>query len=463
MAVSKRQIRDAETAFENWIAGRSIKGFDEEENAKFIDAAVRGSLKWMIDEDRIIPLAPGDAGYNYDTAFNTPQEAEHFTAGYGNEPGRGTTGKALGSMFAPIAQHQITDPVRRQMRDPAADVAQDALSTSRYLLPIIAQYAKRTPLGAATMAGGYGLAAGLLNKGISEARGDAPYGETPENIMLTATAAAAGGAANKALAEDQVRRRQLTAKIEQNLGIKRNTPGWDKGLLSRVEEPLKAKSLALPEYTYGDWRKAPLTDFDAATGAAEMPVKFKRPPTVFKGEKSPIPLKRDKSSVITDEIATRFVDELGLDRGDVNIDDVKSWLQEAWLRPLSDKGRMFYPTKQTQMDVSKKRWTALKANEPSQFAADMLVSGAFFEDPEVNKQWEKAKQDYHERYNKIKGRANTPLVSKSDYSKMGQIRVPIAGNIRPALRVSATALAPIATEVLGKYILNKLPERGTND
>lgn len=463
MAISKRQIRDAETAFANWIAGRRIKGFDEEENAKFIGAAVNGNLKWMIDEDHIIPLAPGDAGYNYDTAFNTPQEAEHFTEGYGKEPGRRTTGKVLGSMFAPISQHQITDPVRRQMRDPFVDIAQDALSTSRYLLPIAVQYVKRTPIGAAVMAGGYGLGAGLLNKGISEVRDDAPYGETPENIVLTATAAAAGGAANKALSEDRVRHRQLTSKVEQNLGIKRGTAGWDNDLLSRIEEPLKARSLTLPEYTYGDWRKAPLTYFDAATGAAEMPVKFKRLPAIFRDAKSPILLKRDKGSVITDEIATRFINDLGFDRADVDLDDVKKWLEEAWLRPLSDKGRMFYPTKQTQMDVSKKRWSALKANAPSQFAADMLVHSAFFDDPEINKQWEKAKEEYHTRYNKIKGRANTPIVSKSDYSKMGQIRLPFVGDVRPALRGGVTALAPIATEVLGKYLINKLPERGNND
>lgn len=464
MAISKRNIRDAETAYENWLANRPVKGFDADENTKFSDAAIRGKLKWMIEDDVIIPLAPGDMGYNYETAFNTPQEAEHFTAGYGNEPGRGTVGKLAGSAFAPVSQHQITDPVRRQMRDPVADVAQDAISTSRYLMPIISQFAKRSPLGAAMMAGGYGLGAGALNKGISEVRDDAPYGETPANIALTAGAAAAGAAANKALSEDEVRRRQLSKKIEEKLGIRKGTAGWDSGIEERIEAPLRAQSLQLPEYTYGDWRKQPLMSFDAATGAQDLPVRFKRPPAVFRGANSPIPLKRSATSTISDDIATRFVEELGLPRGEVNIDEVKKWLAEAWLRPLSDKGRMFYPTKDTKMDVSKKRWTGLKSNETSQFAADMLTNQAFFEDPVVNAQWEKAKAEYRKRWEKIKGKANTPIISKSDYAKMGQVRMPITHtNVRPVLRGAATVAVPLATEVLGKYLLRGLPTGGRNE
>ena len=464
MAISKRQIRDAETAYANWIANRSVKGFDDAENKKYADAAIRGKLKWMIEDDRIIPLAPNDMGYNYDTAFNTPQDAEHFTSGYGNEPGRGTAGKLVGSIIAPISQHQITDPVRRQMRDPVTDVTQDALSTSRYLLPVVSQFAKRSPLGAALMAGSYGAGAGLVNKAVSEMRDDAAFGETPENILLTAAAAAGGAGASKALSEENVRKRQLSKLIERNLGITKGSAGWDPGIEERIEEPLKAKSMQLPEYTYGDWRKQPLTSFDAATGAQDLPVRFKRPPNVFKSGTSPIPVKREPGTTITDEIATRFIKELGLERGDVDINDVKAWLTEAWLRPLSDKGRMFYPTKDTRMDVSKKRWTDLKANESSQFASDMLTNQAFFEDPAVNAQWQKAKADYADRWRKVKGKANTPIVSRPAYEKLGQMRVPITGtNVRPFVRGGATILVPMTTEAFGKYLLNRLPTGGDND
>ena len=58
-----------------------------------LSVAVReGRIKWVVEPgeevSKLIMVDETDPRYHSQAAFNTPQEAEHFTKGFGNEPTR---------------------------------------------------------------------------------------------------------------------------------------------------------------------------------------------------------------------------------------------------------------------------------------------------------------------------------------------------------------------------------------
>lgn len=458
MAVTEKQIKKAEEDFLAIMEGSM--GTDAANLAR------DGKIKFIIDNDELVMVGPKDPAYHSEAAFNTPREAEHFTSGYGREPGRSSIGKFVGSAVAPVSQTQIADRIRREQRELLPDIAQDVISTSRYFLPLVSA---GSPIAGATMAGLGALGLGGIGKGISEARGESWYGETPENIALTAAAAAAGAGANRFFAPEELRKRQMEEKVAEKLGISKEDVRKDVGLVKDIEAPLEAQSASLPEYKFGDWKRRPLKQFDTETGAQEMPLRMKRLPMVYQSATSPVPMKRAEKVVdrktgktvrqsVPDEVALRFVDELGIARNDVKLDQVKAFLDEAWLRPLSDKGVQFYPTKSTGRDFTKKQWTKARAVEPSEFVYDLYASQAEFPDKEMDAQWQKAKAEFGKRMKKVSGKEKTPIITPKEYSKMGEYgeRGSLKSKfLRKGLRGLGTVGLPIATEVFGKHLINK--------
>lgn len=456
MAISKQQIMAAENAHLAWQKGSSIDGFTEEENHALRNAALAGSLKWTIIDGTLVPLVPGDEGYDAEGTFNTPREAEHFTAGYGKEPGRGEPGKLIGSILAPLSQHQMADKVRVANRSRGADAAQDIISDSRYALPVLTGMARLSPVGGGLAAAGAAGLIGGANAMASAARNEPWYSETPENIGLTALGAAAGAAGNQYFKKENVRDRQLANKAATRLGISARDIKRDKGLLDEIRLPLEAKSETMPEYKVSDWAKRPVTQFDAVVPNSTPLVIDRLPYPKDKGSK--ILSRKAKSTAISDEIAMQFINELGIDRNAVKLDDVKQFLQEAWLRPFSDLGSRFYPTKATAREFPKSLWVAEKTLEPNEFAKGLYDKMAHFEDPAIQKQWEAAKAKYTQRRRKTNNSKRT-LVTPAEYERMGNygptgsMRAKV---VRPGLRGAATILLPVAAEALGKYVLPKV-------
>ena len=76
--------------------------------------------------------------YGGSKVFDTPQEAEHFTEGFGNEPTRsGGFMDMLKRAAIPHSQYQMHDPLRKYSKSPEADMAQDLLSIGRYVTPFL--------------------------------------------------------------------------------------------------------------------------------------------------------------------------------------------------------------------------------------------------------------------------------------------------------------------------------------
>lgn len=459
MAISKTRIRAAEQDYEDFLAGKPVDIYDEAENKKFIKAAIDGTLKWTIlkaDDggDILVPLAPEDPEYNSKGAFNTPQEAEHFTPGFGREPGRTWYGKTAGAAFAPVTQHNLTDPVRAEQRDIGADITQDVIGDTRYLLPMLGGYLP-TPAKAALAAGGMALGLGAVPAAMSTSRGEPWYAESPSNVALTAATAAAGAAGNKYFSEGNVRDRQLKTQLAKKLAMSPNE--LEPGLLPEVQETLRTTP-----YTIEDWRNRAFKSFDEKYPDAE--VKFKRPATPHKPSPKKnevqagfapkgVPQKLTKNQM--DAVAFRFKNDMGM--VDANINDVADFIRNAYERELTTEGQVFYNKK----SMPKKKWGELRSTgetgEKNPFTRELYKSQAYFDDPVMNEAYQAAYKDYKERWQRMKNKKTATLVTPQEYAAMGKIKDPILGkDIRKPLRFGATMLLPVATELTGKYVLPKI-------
>lgn len=457
MAISKTRIRAAEQDYEDFLAGKPVDIYDNAENKKFIKSAIDGTLKWTIlkaDDggDILVPLAPEDPEYNSKDAFNTPQEAEHFTPGFGREPGRTWYGKKLGAVFAPVTQHNLTDPVRAEQKDIGADITQDVIGDTRYLLPMLGGYLP-TPAKAALAAGGMAMGLGALPAAMSVSREEPWYAESPSNIALTAAAIAAGAAGNKYFSEETVRDRQLKKQLAKKLAMSPNE--LEPGLLPEVKETLRTTP-----YTIEDWRNRAFKEFDEKYPDAE--VKFKRPPTPHKPSPRKnevqagfapkgVPQKLTKNQM--DAVAFRFKNDMGM--YDANLDDVADFIKNAYERELTTEGQVFYG----KQSMPKKKWGELRSTgetgEKNPFTRELYKSQAYFDDPIMNEAYQAAYKDYKDRWQRMKNKKTSTLVTPQEYMDKGKIKV-LGRNIRGPLRFGAAFLLPVATELTGKYILPKL-------
>lgn len=431
-----------------------------------LSVAVReGRIKWVVEPgeevSKLIMVDETDPRYHSQAAFNTPQEAEHFTKGFGNEPTRNNgVENFFNRAIRPHYQNTVNDPIRAMQGHGTRDVVQDALSGTRYVTPAIAALMKLPTGPAAVGAGAVNLGLGLASRELTG--NDEPwYRETFPNIIGSAATAAASAAGNRYFTEENTRKRQLKKKVSEKLGIsEKEIAEKDPGLYDDIMAPLEAKTAALPEYTYGDWRKRPLTQFDAATGAQTMPVTIKRPPMVHADGKSAKIAARKPSTVITDEMATRFLNDLGENRFDANIEDVKKFLK-GWTNKLSNEGATFWPVAGA-VRPTKGQWTKMVKEETNPFTKMMLRKQVSFDDPAVQKQWEQALDEFEKRWQKVKGKTKSPIITPKEYSGMGEysFKLPFLRNgdspvklgFRGPIRAVATLL-PIAAQASLPYII----------
>lgn len=390
--------------------------------------------------------------------FNTPQEAEHFTLGFGKQPTReGGLGDVAYRATMPRYQHQINDPLRKYSKSKAADAVQDILSTSRYAIPFGAMLANIAPLPTMAITTGVGAAA----KGLGALTGEEELQETWPNILGNAAAAGTSVAANRYFSEPVVKERQLKKHVATQLGIKPSQ--LEEGLLPEIKQTLETTP-----YTFGDWRNRPLTQFDAANPDAN--VKFKSLPMVFTPGKEPgttgakvMPKNRDIKLTRQqwDAVAKRFAADVGMP--DADPEQVKKFIMEAWARPQSVEGETFYGKK----GMPKKRWIERKANEENPFTQELYKQQAYFEDPQMQEAYDKAMTDYKARWKRMKTKGpKASIVTPQQYAKMGDYTLPVWAKLgnerlsistRPIIRAGATLL-PLGVQALAPYAIKAFTE-----
>jgi hypothetical protein len=477
--VTNAQIKDAETVHIAWLNGASDERFTPEENRKFQIAADQGKLKWIVDGDKLVPVTDDDSDFFSDRAFNTPREAEHFTLG--NEPGRSPIGKFAGSTFAPIYQHQITDKVRQETKSPTKDLVQDISRGGKFLLPIATQFLAKTPTGAAGLGFVGSAATGLGNRAASEARDEPYYGETLPNILATSAAVGASSAGNKYYSEEAVKNRQLARQIESQLGYPTRHWFWEKSPLdAQMTDEVAKKMAGGNDYTLGDWRNAPLDRFYESVGTRRLPMRMERLPLIFEPSKGPDakgkyttqpvkPASKNKGSAgwskrQWDAVVRRFMEEAGIPDADPN--DVRAFLEEAYFRPESKLGSIFYAPGGVPENFTTEEWAELRATENNPVTAELAAKQGRVIDPELDKKRAKALESRTERYQRLKGRSNkTKIVTPQQYDMMGSYdfklpfikfgKEPVRLPLRPFIRAGATTI-PFAVQAVAPYAIKKI-------
>lgn len=400
--------------------------------------------------------------------YNTPQEAEHFTEGFGKQPTReGGLVDIAESRIIPKYQHQRHDPIRKYTKDPAADIAQDITSTARYALPFL-------PFGPAKIAG---MAAGLgtTGKAVGALSGEEELQETWPNVLATAATASLGAAGNKYFSEEATRTRQLGKRVESQLGYG-NRMSWQASplepeLLPEIEKALKGGNV----YTIGDWRNAPLDRLYEKIGTRALPMTMERLPMVHEPTATVNPETKTYSTGSKvapknkplkwnpqqwDAVARRFIEEAGLPP-DTDPNDVRAFIEEAWSRPESKYGKIFYAKGGTPTGFTTEQWAALRATDKNPVAKELAATKGRVTDEKWDKQRADALKERKARFDRMstKGK-NTAIVTPQQYEKMGSydFRVPfiklgsdnIRLPIRPWIRGAAT-VAPMAAQALLPY------------
>lgn len=391
--------------------------------------------------------------------FNTPQEAEHFTAGFGQQPTReGGLKDVTERAVIPHYQHQLNDPLRKYSKSKLADAAQDVLSGTRYIAPFAAIGAGLAPLPTAAITAGLGAAA----KGLGAVTGEEELQETWPNIASNAVAAGASVAANRYFSEPVVKERQLKKHVANQLGIK---PGeLEEGLLPEIRQTLETTP-----YTFGDWRDRAFKSFDELNPDAE--VKFKKLPIPHKphpskpNEVSPISMPKGVEQKLTknqwDAVAARFAEDMGLEHAD--LEEVADFIRNAYGRSLTTEGKAFYGGE----SIPKKLWgeKRSKTSKLSDFTKEMYKTQAYFEDPAMQDAYTAAYEDYKKRWQRMKNRGpKANIVTPQQYSKMGDYTLPIWAKLgnerlsistRPIIRGGATLL-PLGIQALAPYAIKAL-------
>lgn len=491
--ISKKQIQDAERDFEALV--QSDGDFQQKvRDGKIKFTVIPGDTKSILK--RVDLTNPDQVkAYGGGSLFNTPQEAEHFTVGFGHQPTReGNAIDIVRRAVMPRYQHQIYDPVRKYNQDPAKDAVADAMTNTRYAVPFISILG--LPEKAAQLAGFGGntltkLPTGLGTAGINMAlglganavAGDKNLEETLPNIVANAAAGAASVAANKYFMEEKVRERQLKDQLRRKLGYDKE--GFIKRMLGKdkfaVENPTIMQDAVTTleggnPYTLGDWRDKPLHSFDIENDAKNAKVKIKAPawprePSATPGQTKSTILKKGVTHKFTeqewDAIARRFMaDNPALANAD--IEDVRKFIKTAWERPQSDFGMDFFGPK----ELEKTEWVKRKAttgnlDKGNEAAAILYRENAVFEDPALNEAYNKAMAEYKNRLNRLKtSTRKVKLVSPEDYHDMGdyKVRTPVdlgkqklKIGTRGAIRLGATLL-PLAVQAVGPYVYKAVAE-----
>lgn len=508
MADESKYLLKAEQAYNDLKAGKSV-GLKNEEAIR--EAILKGQLRWgMTSKGSFKPLTPDDS--DYDKGYASPREALHFVKGA--EPSRTEPGKFFGSIVAPVSQHRIEgDPVRSQQRDAVADYGQDILrGATKFALPLAVTVGMRSPIGAALAGGGSSLGGALANMGWSAARHD-PYGDDPGQALTTALATGAGIGLGRRYTPTRQAGRWAESEASQrlrNFGISQELAD------EAAAEVTRRLTHGLPEYTYGEFKYKPLTDFDTKTGAPDMPVKMRemalpmdltnkrimpRGPkstkqiitteattdivpggkkmsttkskqvttkgdnvTTTKSDAATFNGKTAKTTTkttvkpqyheVTDAEARDWLKRNGISAGKPGaIEQAKYLIEKGWFSPESEYGQILFG-KGGETGLTKKELTRYLVDQKvPEVARDILRTKVGFDDPELDKNWRLAKDELGKRASMIQGKDDTGIVSATEFNER-------RGTWRTKAKSGAAALGgfllPIAAELLYTPIKRKV-------
>lgn len=433
--ITIEQIRSAEAELKAKMA----------QYPKFAEAVRSGAVKWVVEPgeemSNLIMVDETDPRYHGDAAFESPQEAEHFTKGFGNEPTNTSpiSNFVRGSVM-PHSQYRYRDPIRTGEAGPRGkegelDVIQDALNAPKYVLPLVGatKYAStRLPvIGPAVMAGTVGT--GLLNKAISEGRDQGEYGESIPTIIGSGLLGGAAVAANKMLKPENLAKIRLPKAIGTKLNL---TPEKVKelGLVGKVEAPLRTKQPEESLYTYQAYDTQPVTDVTERIPDT-TPVKYTKPAYPRSPAKEGgINPKIAKKGVLPNwtkkqwiAVARDFLAQNKLPENAYPIEQVIDFLQEAYFTEGSDLNIRFYPKAGAPTDT-KETWAAARAGartKNNEFTYDQLGERAEFEDPKQTEDWRKARAEMKTRkQRKGVSHGKSAIIGPKEYENLKDIALP---------------------------------------
>lgn len=472
-ALSAEQIREAERMVQMRMKKDPV----------FSEKMRNGSIKFVVVPGEkqsgigIVDMTNPDniKKYGGSKMFDTPQEAEHFTAGYGNEPTR--RGDVLDMMkraFIPHSQYQLHDPLRTYVHSPEADMFQDLMNIGRYATPFL-------PIGPAKI-GALNVGLGVGGNIVGDISNDTELQETLPNILANAATASLAAAGNRYYSKKATQNRHLQDQLEQQLGYT-DIKSFGKSpiepqVLDEARQVLEGGNI----YTLGDWRKAPLNRFYDKIGTRALPMRMDFIPNVHEptskvnpntkvyGTSAKIAPKTKMpkwSAQQWDAVARKFMTDVGITNADPN--EVRDFLEEAYFRPQSKKGAIFYAKGGLPEGFTTEDWAAFRKLENNAFAKELMADKAHVIDDELDKERAEALKQKNERYGRMKTKGdNTGLVTPKDYRKMGDysVRIPflrrggkpmelprgrlVAQGAATLLPLAAQATLPYAIKWIGK-------------
>lgn len=472
-ALSAEQIREAERMVQMRMAKDPV----------FSEKMRNGSIKFVVvpGEKRsgigIVDMTNPEniKKYGGSKMFDTPQEAEHFTAGYGNEPTR--RGNVLDMMkraFIPHSQYQLHDPLRNYVHSPEADMFQDLINIGRYATPFL-------PIGPAKI-GALNLGLGVGGNIVGDISGDSELQETVPNILANAATASLAAAGNKYYSKKATQERHLQDQLEQQLGYQKR-PMFSKSpiepeLIDEARQVLEGGNV----YTLGDWRNAPLDRFYNKIGTRALPMRMDFIPNVHEPTSKIDPKTKVHSTSAKiapkskmpkwsaqqwDAVSRKFMSDVGITNADPN--EVREFLEEAYFRPQSKLGAMFYAKGGLPKDFTTSDWAAFRATDGNKFAKELLANKSHVIDEDLDKQRAQALDQRRERYNRLKTKTDkTGLVQPKDYRNMGDysVRIPFVRRGGKPVELprgrlvaqGAATLLPLAAQATLPYVIKWIGE-----
>lgn len=444
----------------------------------FSQAVREGKVKYVVvPGDKVSEIKAVDLTnpelvrkYGGTKLYDTPQEAEHFTEGYGNEPTRtGGLMDILKRAVIPHSQYQDVDPLRKYAKSPGADAAQDILNISRYATPFL-------PINPAVV-GAVNLSLGGGANLVGSWTGEEELQETLPNLLANAATASLAAAGNKYYSKKSTQDRHLEDQLERQLGYEKRgmftRSPIDKTTIEDARKTLEGGNA----YTLGDWRNEPLNRFYESVGTKALPMSMDFIPNVHEpttkvdpktkvygtSAKSASKQKTPKwSPQQWDAVARKFMADAGLPNADPN--QVRQFLEEAYFRPQSKMGSLFYAKGGLPEGFTTADWAKFRATEGNDFAKDLMAKKARVSDPELDKQRAEALEQRTQRFGRQSTKSNkTALVTPQQFRDMGDysVRLPFVrvggrpvefSKGRTVARVGATLL-PMAAQALLPYAI----------
>lgn len=437
--ISAIQIRNAEMQLQAKMKA----------DPKVAEKVRAGRIKWVVvpgeNMSRLVGIDmdnPDDVKeFGGNQMFASPQEAEHFTAGFGNEPTNPDFfGNIASSAVIPMTQYHSKDPLRVGESGPQAgsksgDIMQDIIHGYRYASPIIGS-ALKTKLPVAALFSGMSTAGtGLLNRGIAKDIRDGRelYAETLPNIIGAGLISAGGVAADRYFKPENIARRNLEKKVALKLALPIEEVRAQ-GIVPRIEDPLRHPAMDKSPYTYEMYNTQPITDFTAKV-PNETPMVMQaspkpRVPTKNAEYVTTMPIRGNKMPDYTKDrwymVARDYLKQLGIPENQFNLDDVVDHIKKVHFSKRSNMAMIFNP-QPNDPPFTKGQWAAMRAQtrDTQPFTHEMLDRQAGFKDPQTTKDWREARDEMRKRYARHGiSDGDTKIISPEQYENMKGIELP---------------------------------------